>query len=156
MNHRIDHKCERNADMIAQVWHYHGVPFTIRGWIWTNIGAHVGTIVRGGTISVYLSLSESGFGSTLSKVGTVGSGFGPTFSKVGIIGAQIGPSGHYREWIWAKIKQSGHCRGPNWAKWALSVVHVVQGWIWGHTIERCKCMIPRYYRQNHGVKWATG
>ena len=73
-------------------WHYLGVPFTIRGWIWTTIGTNVGTIVEVGTISAYLSLSEGGCGPKLNKVGTIGCGCGPKLNKVGTIAAQIGPN----------------------------------------------------------------
>ena len=79
-------------------------------------GKNVGTIVEVGTISAYLSLSESGCRPTLKNVGTIGCGFGPTLSKVGTlaanikaklskvgtIGAQFGPSGHYRGYMWSK------------------------------------------------------
>ena len=141
-------------------WHYLGVPFTIQGWIWTNIGTNVGTIAQVGTISAYLSLYKSGFGQTfvkltfckvelvqfwarcaLSEVDLVqhwskwalsGVDLDQDLAKWTLSGSKSEQSGHYRGQIWTNIDQSGHYRGPIWAKLALSGVYMVQGWIWTH------------------------
>ena len=90
-----------------QSWHDLGVPFTIRGWIWTNIGKV--DIMQVWNWSIFAQRGH----------------------YRGWIWAKIEQSGHYRKWIWTKIGQSGH-RGQNRAKWALSGVDAVQGWIWTH------------------------
>ena len=131
-------------------WHYLGLPFTVQKWIWTKI--------------CKVDILQSGIGPILGNVGLIGSGFGPKLSKWArstvdlyqhltkctLSGAKIEQSWHYRSQIWSKIEQSGHYRDPNRTKWAMwskgGFGHTIQGWKW---------TIPRYCRQNQGVKWAT-
>ena len=100
-------------------WHYLGVPFIIRRWIWKK-------------------RNECGYDRRSWHY------LGVPFTIRRWIWATIEQSGYYRMWIWtnieqsghyrgqhrANIEQSGHYRGPNRVTWALSGVYMVQGWIW--------------------------
>ena len=111
MNHKFDHKGERNVGTVAQVstisadpslsegaldnnwntcghdrrsWHYLGLPFTIKKL--TNI-CKVDVLRSGiGPISSNVGLIGNEFGPQLNKVGTIESGFGTQFNKVDNIG----------------------------------------------------------------------
>ena len=131
MNRKLDHKSGRNVGTIANV-------DTIEG------------IARVGTISEYLALSESGFGSKLGQVGII------------------------QGWIWITIWQSWHYPkvdlGQNWARQALSYmlaiskcgfgphsgqVDIIQGWIWskiGQGGHYRTCW--HYPRVDLGPKWS--
>ena len=119
-------------------WHYLGVPFTIQGWRWTNIGTNVCTSAQVGTISAYLSFSEGGFGQQLMKLTLCKGGFGRFVRSVGLLGGRFGPKSSQVGTIangfgprvnntCTKIMQSGHSRCPTRGKWAPAGVELVLG-----------------------------
>ena len=127
MNHKIDHKCERNVATIDQVGTISAYPSLSEGGfgqtlerMWarssklalSRLTFHY-TKMDLGTQLCKVDILQSGIGPILAKVCLIEGGFGPKLSKVGTALSGVDLVQNLAKWTLSgsQTEQSGHYRG---------------------------------------------